>query len=298
MGSSEFAQEIYPWGLLDPGYVGRSIVNTVISDWNNLLNVGAIEKDYHQFVAEHAGFFFGASTSIVISRLKLGSDLETDFVLVTDHASYGFIYELIELETPHISPTTGSSDYSARLTHAVGQIIAWEDWLKDHPEEVRKLFPSKLSRLYGERNFAFSIYIGRRDDERTNLIVRNRLSRKLGIEIRSFDSLTDRLETRQFSSFPPSISEQMKGFDNKTINQLANPFFKASQHSDWKRIVTDQAFEPFAHMLAKNATLLLRYRAYNNRLKDFIRVYDALPQDEKQRWNRVMNDSYDLHRRL
>lgn len=265
----------------------RSIVDAILSDWQKLCDDNSrTESDYHSYLAKHAGFFLSPSmhTSVVISKIKLSSELETDFVVATDQQSLGFRYEFIEIESPHAGSLTRGRDYSARLTHAVRQVNDWQNWLKNHPPEAKELFPSKDFILFGEPNFHFSIYIGRRETERRYTHLRNRYGRKLGIDIRSFDAFSDHLKGKGFTTTTPVLpSAELKRLGKYVRNSLANPFFTAYSHAEWVSIVKDPDFNRYAHMIAENARLLLAHRKYNDRLKDFLTISDALPQKEKQR---------------
>src|SRR5437016_610377 len=78
--------------------------HNVMDDWEQLLdNKSLNESDYLAFLRDHAGFVFNDSCRqlVSISELELGADLRVDFVLANDNSSYGFQYELVELESPH-----------------------------------------------------------------------------------------------------------------------------------------------------------------------------------------------------
>src|SRR5690554_8201463 len=77
------------------------IIADIKRQWMDLLEKELPERMYHNYLKEHAGFFFAKwRTYCVISKLKLGSEFETDFVTVSDHSSNGTFYEIIEIEKP------------------------------------------------------------------------------------------------------------------------------------------------------------------------------------------------------
>jgi hypothetical protein len=84
------------------------MLEEVARAWEKLLgNTRLKELAYHRFLENHAGLFFSdPRTYIVISNLEMGADLKPDLVVVSDNQSYGFRYELIELESPHDQPFT------------------------------------------------------------------------------------------------------------------------------------------------------------------------------------------------
>lgn len=61
------------------------IYEDILSRWNKLLaDTSLKEGDYHNFLKSYPSIFFTTVESyIVISKLKLGSDYETDFVIST-----------------------------------------------------------------------------------------------------------------------------------------------------------------------------------------------------------------------
>ena len=62
----------------------------LISEWENLLSQGLTENKYQTYLSNNAGLFLAnESCHLIISKLKLGSELETDFVTLTDGYSNG-----------------------------------------------------------------------------------------------------------------------------------------------------------------------------------------------------------------
>jgi hypothetical protein len=274
-------EKIYPWFLLR--IEARSIVEKLLSEWNKLLNDASNDESvYHQFLAEHAGFFFsdGRYRIPVISKLRLGADYETDFVVMTDEKSYGFSYEFIEIETPHNALYTRSGDPRSRFTHSIQQVRNWKTWLEANWPEAKKLFPSKQFTIYDTPNFVFSVYIGRRSTSQDFLTLRNRLAADLDIRIHTFDYLTDCLQARPFPLYPSVVWQEWDRVDYHILNQLANPFFKAYSHKNWRKIVRSRSLS-FAHMIANNAELLLKHRECNSLFEVFVSIWDGLPSDRR-----------------
>jgi hypothetical protein len=281
-------EKIYPWILLK--YEARCIVERLVSEWNKLLNdTSNDESVYHQFLAEYAGFFFsdGLRRIPVVSKLRLGADYETDFVAMTDEKSYGFSYEFIEIETPHIVPYTRSFDPRSRFMHSIQQVRNWETWLEANRSEAKKLFPSKEFTIYDTPNFVFSVYIGRRSTSQDFFALRNRLAADLRIQIHTFDHLTDCLQYRDFPLYPAVIWPEWDRVDYHILNQLANPFFKAYSDKIWRRIVRSWGLS-LAHMIANNAKLLLKHREYNSLFEEFISIWDGLSSEKRNTYTETM----------
>lgn len=98
----------------------------------------------------------------VISKLMLGADYETDFVVIHEGASEGIIYELIEIESLHISAYTKKGQPYGRLTHAVQQIENWQQWMLENRYLFTKMLPNFNKRIIRDSNLRFTIVIGRR----------------------------------------------------------------------------------------------------------------------------------------
>src|SRR4051794_29047160 len=112
--------------------------------WRSLIEQPLDEHVYQSFVAEHAGLFLPTSIheAVVISKLKLGSEFETDFVVVKDDFSFGLKYTLIELETPHSKLFPSLNKPSNRLNSALARIASCRQYIEEHRAESRQLFPS------------------------------------------------------------------------------------------------------------------------------------------------------------
>jgi hypothetical protein len=85
--------ELLNWLVLH--HEAKHILEKVQSGWIELLaRPGQNEEAFHSYLSEHAGMFFADSCHriVVISKLRLGADLVTDFVITNDQRSYGFTY--------------------------------------------------------------------------------------------------------------------------------------------------------------------------------------------------------------
>ncbi|KYK30660.1 MAG: hypothetical protein AYK19_18095 [Theionarchaea archaeon DG-70-1] len=223
--------------------------------------------------------------------MRLSSQYEVDFVVLTDQYSLGIGYELIEIETPHMKLFTSRSDPSARLTHSIRQVLDWKNWVEENPNEVKKLFPASLIDRAGKPNFKLTVIVGKRSNIRELLPFRNKYADNLGIHIRSFDYLGDLLRNKHFNPFPTITSPQMRSLSPQVLNQLANPFFKAYGDREWRNIAQSDTFNPY-HVIACNADLLLEHREYNGLLfNKFVSFWNSLPDTRK---NQVREDLHTM----
>jgi hypothetical protein len=243
-----------------------------------------IEADYHSFIANHAGFFFveqGIDYPIVLSKIKLGSTFETDFVVCRDGRSMGLKYEFVELETPDMGPYTKDGSPTARLSRAIQQIEDWRGWLAANRDEAKRLFPSWAFLHNDHPTFEFTIIIGTRENSAQWAHKRNALGERLNISIRSYDALTDVVENRRFPALETSRVDAAVLPPVEVLHELANPFFTAFTHADWAAIRAEPRFNSRYHMIQLNAEILLKHRKLNSSYSDFLQSVKTAP-DEHQ----------------
>ncbi|MGO8792169.1 MAG: Shedu anti-phage system protein SduA domain-containing protein [Terriglobia bacterium] len=197
--------DILPWSLLDAE--ARPIFKEFVASWEALLrDRNSTEHNYHKFIAEQPAFFF-LQEDQVVSKPELGSEHQADFVLAADQMSAGIHYRFIEIESPHAVAYTASGNPSARLTHAIQQVMDWKRWIKSNRGQYKKLFPSNYLGVHEFDNLSYCVYIGRRDQSPRLTALRNEYAKEVGIGIRSYDSLLDRLINLGFWDLvtPPEV---------------------------------------------------------------------------------------------
>jgi hypothetical protein len=266
-------KEIVPWDVLCGD--GTTILKSIGRKWHSIIDhPGVRESDIHEFLSEHSSLFFGQD-AFVISRAELGSDFQVDFVIARDQASYGIGYTFVEIETPQSLVYTRSGDPSARLTHAIQQVLNWKTWLTRHRVHVRRFFPSKYWGWEEFTNLSFCIVIGRRGSQASVTAKRNVLARETGISIRSFDHFTDMF--RLTSSFIPTLAPHDATGKTRDIalNQLANPFARAYSWRAWRKVVEQRHFD-YCHFVAQSAESLLAHRTYSRECEAFLTWWRSL----------------------
>lgn len=247
--------------------IGRAeVVARIEADWLALFaQPNTKETEFLRFLGEHPYFFLAKTqnTQFVLKELRLGADFTIDFVVPTDASSCGVEYELVEVERPDTPPFTEAGDPSARLTHAMQQVVDWKTWLEDHRQEFRELFPAPAQ--YGpgyEHTFSYSIIIGTRHNTRRQLRRRNALAKASGITIRTFDSLTEQL--RKSMPRPPGLlvqSEEARRIPYEVACRLKNPFYRALGDAEWRALRRKIHYVP--HFVECNAEELAEARTMN-----------------------------------
>ncbi|MEO1514082.1 MAG: Shedu anti-phage system protein SduA domain-containing protein [Bacteroidota bacterium] len=240
------------------------IVNEILYDWTVLLNdQKKKERYYHDFIKMNPFFLLTHDDCYLsISKLKLGSDYETDFVNLYEGYSDGNIYELVEIESPHTKLFDKKGNLTAKFNSALQQIRDWRRWLIDNQSGFKRLLPTTSTRVIRKSRLKFKIVIGRREDNEETLAKRRQISEENNIEIVSFDRLTDNLKRKSQYLFtePPVIDFDIGRQSPYEKNQLANPFYTCLTHSEWKEFVKNATF----HFYSSSIDEVLKYRKYNS----------------------------------
>jgi len=116
---------------------GRIRINTrLLSQFELLLKSADKEETYHRFLASNP-VFLDPLASLVISKQRLGIEHVTDFVArrLDDK------YILVEIEKPQDDIFTTADEFSAKFTHAFGQVLDFQQWIDSHGEYARSLMP-------------------------------------------------------------------------------------------------------------------------------------------------------------
>lgn len=238
------------------------IYSEILDKWKALLDNKLLkEKDYHHFLAQHPAIFLTIyDCYLVISKLKLGADYETDFVLLKDGYSDGNIYEIIEIETPHTKLFDKKGKPSASLNSSLQQIRDWRRWLAGNKSEFKKVFPTTNTRVIKDSRLKFRIIIGRRDNDQEALEKRRQIEEQEDVEILSFDRLTDIARQRKvFWDVAQIPATEFEMLDYLKKNKLANPFFRCTSDSEWRSIQRKGTFHFYSNMIDE----ILAIRTYN-----------------------------------
>jgi hypothetical protein len=164
-----------------------SIVLTtrLVRNFDELVSVMHPESDYQRFLEQNP-VFIDPLAAQVIPQHRLGTEFVTDFV-IRRHDSR---YVVVEIEKPSDRIFTGSNDFTAPFTHAVGQVLDFQGWVADNVAYAQKRLPAIVD-PYGV------VIMGRRSDLSTEqeLKLRRWNINSKGIEIILYDDLSSRAKT-------------------------------------------------------------------------------------------------------
>jgi Domain of unknown function (DUF4263) len=112
------------------------LTDRLLVEFDALVNASQREEAYQQFLTLNPVFLDPLATQI-IPKQRLGIEHITDFVLrrLDDQ------YILVEIEKPQDEIFTGGDDFSAKFTHALGQVLDFQQWIDTHSEYARTLLP-------------------------------------------------------------------------------------------------------------------------------------------------------------
>lgn len=256
------------WSLLSRSL--KHLHDQIVHDWELLIDDPATdERSCLRFVRDHGALFFQrrTETPISISELSLGSDYKVDFVTATEGFSGGTTYKLIELESPNSKLYRSDGKTSARLSGAIDQILEWRRWISQHRTQARKLFPSTRWNSDAAPTFSYQIVIGRRSETAK---VQDKIWSRIheaGIEIVSFDRLTNFLRFPLFDdNYWAGLSTQGQEYldDRNLLNRAACPFVKTISDSLWRKAASENHVESSSHLISP----FLDYIAPNTNLNE------------------------------
>lgn len=142
------------------------------------------------FLIQHLG---GGHGRWVIPQKRLGAEFVPDFIVGERH-SFGFEWEVIEIESPLAQLFTKAGNPSSTLNHAIRQIMDWRAWLKRNQNYAsQRKEANGLGLTDIDCNTRGLIVIGRRNavSPKTNEL-RRQLCLDSNIEIHTYDWLVER----------------------------------------------------------------------------------------------------------
>jgi hypothetical protein len=115
----------------------------------------------------------------IISKFPLDRSLISDFAYLTKSSNFWY-FVLVELEHPQkrlFRTQNGQIIPTAKLTAAVAQIHAWQDFVrKNNSEILRRISPLKKPLTNNPVYFKYLLVIGRREQRVSGQLARDRLS--------------------------------------------------------------------------------------------------------------------------
>lgn len=152
------------------------------------------EEDIHRFLVTHPAFLplWWPYDNTVFTKLPLGSQYVVDFAFAREDSG-GVTWHLIEIEHPQFPLFTKAGNPSAKLTHALRQVLNWKSWFQENGPYVARHFPfsGEVSR-HGLIQPHLHVVIGRRRGIRNE---EQKLMRQLNFaaDVMTFDRLAEQV---------------------------------------------------------------------------------------------------------
>jgi hypothetical protein len=112
------------------------ITRRLIGTLEKLIGESQREEAYQQFLASNP-VFLDPLASEVIPKQRLGLEYTTDYVV----RRLDNEYILVEIEKPQDALFTANNDFTAKFTHAYGQILDFQQWVDSNAAYARTLLP-------------------------------------------------------------------------------------------------------------------------------------------------------------
>lgn len=161
-----------------------------VAEFEALLESAAREEEAHQFLKANPAVLGLTSVIDPISKLPLGSDFVTDFVL--DEIPYGFVLVEIEKATTRLFKKTSPPERTQELNHAIEQVEHWRAWVgRNHAyiaAKLRGISPTPLCWIIAGRSREMN------DEQRVRLAQINEQQRGV-YAVMTYDDLLARLKT-------------------------------------------------------------------------------------------------------
>lgn len=116
------------------------VTDALLCDFRQLIAREAREEEYQRFLETNPAFLDPLANT-VISKHRLGAEFVTDFVI----RRLDNKYLVVEIEKPSDQIFTSNNDFSAKFSHAFGQVLDFQQWIDNHPEYARTQLPALSS---------------------------------------------------------------------------------------------------------------------------------------------------------
>lgn len=110
----------------------------VITDFQNLLLDTDYKEEVFQVYLKNHPALIDPLAKEVIPKQRLGSDYITDYVI----KKFNDEYLLVEIEKPTTPIFNKSNDFTSQFTHALGQILDFQEWVESNIAYAQTLMPN------------------------------------------------------------------------------------------------------------------------------------------------------------
>ena len=112
----------------------------VLDSFRSLIDRPLKEEEYQEFLANTA-VLLDPLASAVLPKHRFGAEFVADYVV----PSLADRHTIVEIEPRRIGYSLKAGDFSARLTHALGQVLDSQEWVETNIEYARTSLPGIVS---------------------------------------------------------------------------------------------------------------------------------------------------------
>lgn len=112
------------------------LTKALLEEFAELVDRNGAEAEYQEFL-ERNPVLLDPLAAEVYPLAPLGLEFKTDFVI----RRHDDRYIVVEIERPQDAIFTAQVDFTARMTHAVGQVMDFQQWVSDNVAYARNNFP-------------------------------------------------------------------------------------------------------------------------------------------------------------
>lgn len=132
LGSGEIDTSIFK-------IIAKSTINineSILNEYEGKIQADLPEEAYQKFL-ENNPCLIDPLASVILNKAKLGEELITDFVI----KRLDNIYILVEIERPNTEIFTENNDFCAPFSHAIGQIMDFQEWVESNIAYAQRKMP-------------------------------------------------------------------------------------------------------------------------------------------------------------
>jgi hypothetical protein len=161
------------------GEASIRLAPTLLDEYAAMIADQHDEETYQQFLTTHPALL-DPLASTVLPKLRLGTEYATDFA-VRRHDDR---WLLVEIEKPQDRIFTARDDFSAKFTHAYGQVLDFQRWVDDNLAYAR----NTMSEIFAPQGL---LVMGRRAEmtDRQQKKLAQMVSNSARVDVMTFDDL-------------------------------------------------------------------------------------------------------------
>lgn len=117
-----------------------ALSRATLAEFENLIASDLKEEIYQRFLGANPVLLDPLARQVILKQ-QLGVEMVTDFVI----ARLDNTYILVEIEKPQDQIFTRSDDFTRGFSHALGQVLGFQEWIESNIAYAQKLLPGVVA---------------------------------------------------------------------------------------------------------------------------------------------------------